>query len=387
MTESFQSVKFSSKLPKTEVSIFSRMSTLAQQHQAINLSQGFPNYPVSERLISLVEQYMRKGFNQYAPMPGILVLRETIAEKIASLYAVDVDANDEITITSGGTQALFTAIGTVIKPGDETIIFEPAYDSYKPTVELFGGNVVPIRLKAPDFSIDWAEVKSRISERTRLIILNNPTNPSAKIWKKQDFEMLEKLVKDTSIIILSDEVYEHMVYDGLQHCSVLQFPRLRERSFVVASFGKLLHTTGWKLGYAVAPKYFTEEFRKIHQFNVFSSNTPVQFAVADYIKDKSTYLELNAFFQKKRDLMLTGLKASRFKGIPCEGTYFLLIDYAQISDAAELAYAIQLIRQFKVATVPVSAFYSTFFDQNLLRICFAKDDDTLDQSLAILTKL
>ncbi|HLT87789.1 MAG TPA: methionine aminotransferase [Sphingobacterium sp.] len=387
MTGSFQSVKFSSKLPKTEISIFSRMSALAQEHQAINLSQGFPNYPVSDRLISLVEHYMRKGFNQYAPMAGVPSLREVIADKIASLYSIDVDPYDEITITSGGTQALFTAITTVIRPADEVLIFEPAYDSYKPTIELFGGKVIPIRLKAPDFSIDWAYVKSQISKSTKLIVLNNPTNPSARIWKKQDFERLEQLVKDTSAMILSDEVYEHMVYDGLLHYSVLQFPRLRERSFVVASFGKLLHTTGWKLGYVVAPKYFTEEFRKIHQFNVFSSNTPIQFAVADYIKDRNTYLELNAFFQQKRNLMVSGLKASRFKTLPCEGTYFLLMDYVQISEAAELAYAAELVSRFKVATVPVSAFYSAPFDQNLLRLCFAKDDNTLDQALEILIKI
>lgn len=387
MTASFQGVKFVSKLPKTEVSIFSRMSALAQEHEAINLSQGFPNYPASDRLVSLVDHYMRKGCNQYAPMPGILPLREVLAEKMNMLYQVDVDVEKEITITSGGTQALFTAIATVIRPGDEAIVFEPAYDSYRPSVELFGGKVVPVTLKAPHFAIDWQEVGALISPRTKLIIVNNPTNPSTKIWKKTDFEALEKLVRDTSIAILSDEVYEHIVYDNQLHWSLLQFPALWVRSFVVASFGKLLHTTGWKLGYVAAPAYLTTEFRKVHQFNVFSANTPMQFAIADYIQDKDSYLSLRAFFQEKRDLFVEGLKASRFQSLSCEGTYFLLMDYAPISDLPELDYATQLTTQFKVATIPVSAFYASPCDQRLLRICFAKDKETLNRALDLLIKI
>lgn len=387
MTASFQGVKFVSKLPKTEVSIFSRMSALAQEHEAINLSQGFPNYPASDRLVSLVDHYMRKGCNQYAPMPGILPLREVLAEKMNMLYQVDVDVEKEITITSGGTQALFTAIATVIRPGDEAIVFEPAYDSYRPSVELFGGKVVPVTLKAPHFAIDWQEVGALISPRTKLIIVNNPTNPSTKIWKKTDFEALEKLVRDTSIAILSDEVYEHIVYDNQPHWSLLQFPALWVRSFVVASFGKLLHTTGWKLGYVAAPAYLTTEFRKVHQFNVFSANTPMQFAIADYIQDKDSYLSLRAFFQEKRDLFVEGLKASRFQSLSCEGTYFLLMDYAPISDLPELDYATQLTTQFKVATIPVSAFYASPCDQRLLRICFAKDKETLNRALDLLIKI
>ncbi len=387
MTASFQRAKFVSKLPETEISIFSRMSALAQEHKAINLSQGFPNYPTSEKLIALVDHYMRKGCNQYAPMPGIFPLREVLAEKIHMLYQVDVDVEKEITITSGGTQALFTAIATLIRPGDEVIVFEPAYDSYRPSVELFGGKVVPVTLKAPHFTIDWKEVETLISPRTKLIIVNNPTNPSTKIWKKRDFEALGKLVQDTSITILGDEVYEHIVYDNQIHWSLLQFPTLWERSFVMASFGKLLHTTGWKLGYVAAPAYLTTEFRKIHQFNVFSANTPMQFAIADYIRDKDSYLSLPAFFQEKRDLFIEGLKASRFQSLPCEGTYFLLMDYAPISDLPELAYATQLTTQFKVATVPVSAFYASSCDQCLLRICFAKDKDTLNRALDLLIKI
>ena len=387
MTASFQRAKFVSKLPETEISIFSRMSALAQEHKAINLSQGFPNYPTSEKLIALVDHYMRKGCNQYAPMPGIFPLREVLAEKMHMLYQVDVDVEKEITITSGGTQALFTAIATLIRPGDEVIVFEPAYDSYRPSVELFGGKVVPVTLKAPHFTIDWQEVETLISPRTKLIIVNNPTNPSTKIWKKRDFEALGKLVQDTSITILGDEVYEHIVYDNQIHWSLLQFPTLWERSFVVASFGKLLHTTGWKLGYVAAPAYLTTEFRKIHQFNVFSANTPMQFAIADYIRDKDSYLSLPAFFQEKRDLFIEGLKASRFQSLPCEGTYFLLMDYEPISDLPELAYATQLTTQFKVATVPVSAFYASSCDQRLLRICFAKDKDTLNRALDLLIKI
>ena len=387
MTTSSPITKFVSKFPDTEISIFSRMSALAQQHDAINLSQGFPNYPISPKLIALVEHYMRKGYNQYAPMQGVLPLREALAEKINMLYKLSVDVEKEITITAGATQALFTAIGTLIRPGDEVVIFEPAYDSYQPSVELFGGKVVPVTLKAPHFTINWKEVEQLISPRTKLIIINNPTNPSTKVWKKADFEALEKLVRNSSISILSDEVYEHMVYDKQPHISVLQFPALWLRSFVVASFGKLLHSTGWKLGYIVAPAYLTAEFRKIHQFNVFSANTPMQFAIADYIRDKDSYMSLYDFFQDKRDLFVEGLKASRFKSLACEGTYFLLMDYTSITDVPELDYATQLTVQYKIATVPVSAFYAARYDQQLLRICFAKDDETILRALDLLIKV
>ncbi|NQD71780.1 aminotransferase class I/II-fold pyridoxal phosphate-dependent enzyme [Sphingobacterium shayense] len=381
-----QSNFIDSKLPNTELSIFSQMSALAQQHNAINLSQGFPNYPTDPELIDLVSYYMRAGANQYAPMAGVAPLLHGLARKMEHLYGVGVDAENEITITSGGTQAIFTTIAATIRPQDEVIIFEPAYDCYSPTVELFGGKVIPVRLEAPDFKIDWEELRSKLSSRTRLIILNNPNNPSTKILERQDLEELENLVHESAIMILSDEVYEHLIFDEKKHHSVLMFPGLRERSFVVASFGKLLHTTGWKLGYVVAPAVLSKEFRKVHQFNVFSANTPMQLAIADYLK-REHYLQLPAFFQKKRDFLTAGLEHSRFKVLPSEGTYFLLIDYSQVSSLSELDFSRQLTVEHGLASIPVSAFYSNQLEQKLLRLCFAKDQPTLTAAIDLLKKV
>lgn len=378
---------FSSKLPQTAVSIFSQMTALSNTYGAVNLSQGFPDFPADPELINLVTEYMRQGFNQYAPMQGIMALRQTIADKQEYLYRVQVNPETEITITSGGTQALFTAIGTVVYPGDEVIIFEPAYDSYKPSVEVFGGKVIPIRLQAPAFKIDWNEVEDLISDKTRLIIINNPNNPTATVLTQEDLAALERLIADRNIYVLSDEVYEHIVYDGRVHQSIIQYPGLRDKSFIVASFGKLLHTTGWKLGYIIAPPLLTAEFRKIHQFNVFSSNTPMQYAVARYLEQQERYLNLSSFFEKKRDQLITGLKETRFNVLPSQGTYFLLVDYSSISDQNELSFAQYLTKEYKVAMVPVSAFYSGAYNQHLLRICFAKKEGTLASAVKYLKKL
>lgn len=387
MTKTFQSPFLDSKLPTTAISVFSQMTALAEKHQALNLSQGFPNYPASAELIALVNRYMEDGFNQYAPMPGCMPLREQIAHKVSDVYAIAVDPESEITITAGGTQALFTAIATLVRPGDEVVIFEPAYDSYRPSVELFGGTVVPIRLLAPDFSIDWQQVRAAINDKTKLIIVNNPSNPAAKVLSSADLKALEDILRDSSIFLLSDEVYEHIVFDGRQHQSALSYPVLRERSFVVASFGKLLHTTGWKLGYAIAPPELSLEFRKVHQFNVFSVNTPMQMAIATYLKEERHYRELPAFFQEKRDFLVEGLRGSRFAVQASEGTYFLLLSYQGISDRSEMEFAQQLTIKHGVATVPIAAFYSEPCEQKLVRLCFAKDSDSLAKAIDLLQKV
>jgi len=358
------------------------MSALAAHHQAINLSQGFPDFDTDSHLIELVDKYMRAGFNQYAPMTGFHGLRECIAHKYAKQYGVDVDANAEVTITAGGTQGLFDVIAAVVRADDEVIIFEPAYDSYRPAVALFGGKVKAVQLLAPDFSINWDEVAQLITQKTRLIIVNNPSNPTGRIWSAEDILQLERLVKDSGIFVLSDEVYEHIVFDGRQHHTLLKSAVLRSRTFVVCSFGKLLHTTGWKIGYVIAPAALSQEFRKVHQFNVFSVNLPIQMAIAAYLGENTDYYAgLPLFFQKKREYLVQGLTASRFKVLPCEGTYFLLLDYSAISDKSELDFAQQLTHEAGVAMIPVSAFYSDSKNQQLLRICFAKKEDTLQEAI------
>ncbi|MGO3806202.1 MAG: methionine aminotransferase [Sphingobacterium sp.] len=382
-----QSEFFNSKLPRSATSIFSQMSALAVQHKAINLSQGFPSFPVDPTLIELVDYYMRAGANQYAPMAGVPALLAVLAKKIEHLYGASVDPGAEITITAGATQAIFTVIATTVRAGDEVIIFEPAYDCYAPTVELFKGKVVPVRLTGPDFKIDWEQVRAKVSSRTRLIIINNPNNPSTKVLAGSDLLQLEKLVRDSSIMILSDEVYEHLIFEQHVHQSVLAWSVLRARSFVVASFGKLLHTTGWKLGYVVAPPQLTNEFRKVHQFNVFSANTPMQLAIADYLKDPNHYLQLSKFFQQKRDFLTAGLQETRFKVLPSRGTYFLLIDYSLVSESSDIDFARMLTTEYRLASIPVSAFYSNGLDQKMLRLCFAKDQPMLTAAINILKKV
>jgi len=376
-----------SKLPKTGTTIFTIMSALANEHKAINLSQGFPGFPVNEELIALVNEKMKKGFNQYAPMPGVMALRERIAEKISKLYTYDYSADTEITITAGGTQAIFTAIQAVVREGDEVMVFDPAYDSYAPSVLLAGGIPVHIDLKAPDYKINWTEVKKMINQRTRMIILNSPQNPTGSVLSAKDMMHLEKLTKDSDIIILSDEVYEHIIFDGLEHQSIMRYPKLAERSFVVFSFGKTFHATGWKTGYVLAPANLMAEFRKVHQFNVFSANTPIQFALAEFMKNENNYKGIEKFYQQKRDKFQKMLAPSRFNILPCHGSYFQLLDYSKITDEKDTEYAKRLTIENGVASIPVSVFYQRGIDNKLLRFCFAKDDDMLEQAAEKLNKI
>lgn len=328
-----------SKLPQVGTNIFSVMSQLASQHNALNLSQGFPDFDCSPNLIELVNKFMNKGFNQYAPMIGVKELREGIAKKMEDLHHAMYDVEKEITVTSGGSEALFSAIASTIHPGDEVIIFEPAYDLYHPTVKLFGGIPKTIQLLSPDFIIDWNEVRNKISSKTKMIILNNPNNPATSVLTDHDFKELIKIVENTNIFLISDEVYEHIIFDGSKHISVSQYPELKKRAFVVASFGKLYHITGWKIGYCLAPEFLMNEFRKVHQFNVFCVNTAIQYALAEFLKRKEEYLELSPFFQQKRDFFIEGLNQTPFKVIQPKGTYFLLANYSKISDLNELEFS------------------------------------------------
>ncbi|MET3733016.1 methionine aminotransferase [Moheibacter stercoris] len=375
-----------SKLPLIGTNIFTVMSNYANQHGAVNLSQGFPDYQPSPILIELVSEAMKKGFNQYAPMAGYLLLREEIAKKYENLYGANYDVNDEITITAGGSEAVFSVISSMIHAGDEVIIFEPAFDLYRPIIELFGGIVKPIILKGPDFTINWDEVKKLISPQTKMIVLNNPNNPATTTLKEQDFKILADIVRDSNILLLSDEVYEHIVFDGQPFWSITKFPELKDRTFVVASFGKLFHITGWKVGYVLAPKELTSELRKIHQFNVFCVNAPAQIAIAEFLKRKEEYLHLPQFFQQKRDFLTQGLETTPFKVIKPEGSYFLLADYSEISDLPDNEFAFWLTEKFKVATIPISAFYQESPDQKLVRFCFAKKEETMAKAIENLNK-
>lgn len=376
-----------SKLPGTGTNIFSVMSKLAEEHQAINLSQGFPDYDCDPKLIEYVADAMRQGFNQYAPMTGLPALREVIAEKMNLLYGANYNPETEINITAGGTQAIFTSLSAYIHPGDEVIIFEPAYDAYAPTIKLLGGLVKPYELAPPNYEIDWEMVKKLFSANTKMIILNSPQNPTGCVLSEKDIKALIKLTKNTDIMILSDEVYEHIIFDGKQHHSVALYPELRERSFIVASFGKLLHTTGWKLGYCLAPEQLMKEFRKVHQFNVFSVNTPMQVGIARYLKDPQSYLGLSAFFQQKRDLFRNLLAETKFKLLPCDGSYFQCVSYEHLSDEKDVAMAERLIKEYGVASIPVSAFYIRNTDHHVLRFCFAKKQETLEKAVERLVKL
>lgn len=367
--------------------IFSVMSKLAEEYKAINLSQGFPDYACDEKLINKVTEAMKSGFNQYAPMPGLTELRELIAEKAEKLYAATYNPDTEVTITAGGTQAIFTALTSCISQGDEVIIFEPAYDCYAPAIKLLGGLVKPYELSPPDYEIDWEMVKKLFTANTKMIILNSPQNPTGCILSEKDIKALIKLTKNTDILILSDEVYEHIVFDDKKHHSVALYPELRERSFIVASFGKLLHTTGWKLGYCLAPENLMKEFRKIHQFNVFSVNTPMQVGITNYLKDPDTYLGLSEFFKQKRDLFRGLLTETRFKLLPCHGSYFQCVGYEHLSSEKDTDMAIRLIKEYGVASIPVSAFYTRNTDHQILRFCFAKKQETLEKAVERLMKL
>jgi methionine aminotransferase len=376
-----------SKLPGIGTNIFSVMSTLSEQHQAINLSQGFPDYDCDPKLIELVNDAMKGGENQYAPMAGLPLLRELVADRVNRTHHATYNSDQEVTITAGGTQAIFTALASCINPGDEVIIFEPAYDCYAPTVRMFGGLVKPYGMAFTENKIDWDMVKKLFSANTKMIILNSPHNPTGSILQEDDIQALIKLTKDTDVLILSDEVYEHLVYDGKKHLSVAAYPELRERAFLIASFGKVLHATGWKVGYCIAPEFLMKEFRKIHQFNVFSVNTPMQVAIAKYLQDESVYSDLTAFFQQKRDLFRSLLSHTRFEMLPCYGSYFQCVTYKAISDEVDFALATRLIKDFGVAAIPLSAFYTRSTDCQVLRFCFAKKQETLENAVNRLIKL
>ncbi|MDO9274515.1 MAG: methionine aminotransferase [Lutibacter sp.] len=380
-------VSIHSKLPALKTSIFSIMSGLAAKENALNLSQGFPNFESDLKLIELVNKAMVNGKNQYAPMPGIISLREAIAEKMFNLYGVSYNPQTEITITAGATQAIFTAIAATVHKDDEVIIFKPAYDCYEPTIELFGGKTISVQLNPEDFSIDWQKVKGLISEKTKMMIVNSPHNPSGRILSKNDMLQLEALLKNTNILLLSDEVYEHIIFDGEKHQSAALFPALAERAFITASFGKTFHNTGWKVGYCIAPAKLTEEFRKVHQFNVFSVNHPTQVALAEYLKNPNHYLELGSFYQQKRDLFLSLLKDSRFNFIPSKGTYFQLLNFSKITNESDIDFAIKLTKEQKIASVPISVFNEAGLDTRVLRFCFAKTDETLKKAAEILCNI
>jgi len=369
-----------SKLPHVGTTISTVMSALAARHKAINLSQGFPDFDCSEDLKQLVSAAMREGHNQYAPMPGIMPLRAAIAQKIHALYGRDIHPDTEITITPGGTYAIFTAIATCIRPGDEVIIFEPAYDSYVPNVVVNGGTPVLVPLTFPDYRINWELVRSKITPRTRMIMLNTPHNPTGSILSEADLAELDHLVAAHRLLVLSDEVYEHLVFDGERHLSLLRYPALFQHSFVTFSFGKVFHNTGWKMGYCVAPAHLTQEYRKVHQYLCFSVNTPMQYGLAKFLETPEHYLSLAAFYQEKRDYFLELMAGTRFTPLPCKGSYFQVMDYSRISAESDRDFATRMTREFGVASIPVSAFYQQGQDDRVLRFCFAKKRETLEQA-------
>lgn len=378
------------KLPKVGTTIFTVMSALATEYQAVNLSQGFPDFGCSPELIDLVSKAMQKGFNQYAPMAGVPILRERIAEKTYQLYQKKVNPDTEVTVTSGATEALYAAIAAVVQPEDEVIIFEPAYDSYVPAIELNGGKVVPIALNYPTYHIDWQVVREKISAKTKLIIINTPHNPTGSVLSATDLDELEKIVRGTNIFLIGDEVYEHIIFDDNQHQSLLLRPELAQRSFVISSFGKTFHTTGWKIGYCVAPADLTKEFRKVHQYLTFSSATPLQYAIAEYLANPTPYLTLPKFYEEKRNQFVNLIKGTKFSCLPASGTYFQLLDYSAITDEKDTDFAIRITKEFGVAAIPVSVFYSEnqlTTSQKVLRFCFAKSTETLEKAADKLHKI
>lgn len=376
-----------SRLPDISMSIFAIMSKMAADHGAINLSQGFPDFQVDPVVIDLIHKQMKAGHNQYAPMPGAPALRNVIAGVISKTYNHNVNPETEITISAGATEALYAAIAALVHPGDEVIVFDPAYDSYNPAIRLNGGVPVHIDLRYPDFSIDWEEVKSRISSRTRMIMVNTPQNPSGAVLTARDLSQLERLAEEHNLIVLSDEVYERIIFDNIRHESVLHYPNLAKRSIAVFSFGKTFHATGWKVGYAIAPEALTREIRKTHQFITFSVNTPVQLALAEYMQTPAHYENLGSFYQQKRDYFLQGIKGSSFEPMPCHGSYFQSLSFKNISSLPDRQMAEELTIKHKVASVPVSVFYNNKTDNKLLRFCFAKSEQTLDQAMEILRKI
>ena len=380
-------IKINSKFKSSQESIFAVMSRMAKEYNAINLSQGFPGYSIDPNLIQMVNNYMQKGFNQYAPMIGIPELREAISKMHLEASGFEYNFDKEITITAGATQGLYTAISSLIGEGDEVIVFEPAYDSYVPTIQANGGKPIYISLQHPTYSIDWNEVNKRISSKTKMIILNNPHNPTGAIFTDEDLKKLAKIVKGSNIIILSDEVYQHIIFDGQKHHSVANYPELRERSIIAGSFGKSIHATGWKVGYILAPKFITKEFRSFHQWVVFAVNTPIQYAIAEYISKPENYLNVGSFLQEKRDFFIDVMKNSKFKPIPSSGTYFQLMDYSAISKESDIKFTKWLCQEKKVAAVPVSVFYHEKTDHKVVRFCFAKENNELEQAAKLLQQL
>ena len=380
-------MKFRSKLPNLALTIFSEMTQLANEHGAINLSQGFPDFDVHSELVELVGKHMRAGNNQYAPMQGVLALREMIARKVRDLYGASYDPATEITVTSGATEALYAVITAVVHPGDEVIVIEPAFDSYVPAIALSGGVPRYVKLKYPDYRIDWNEIEDAINPKTALIILNTPHNPTGAAFSKEDLSNLTDLIADKDVFIAGDEVYEHIIFDGLTHESLVKHPELAARSFVVSSFGKTYHTTGWKIGYCLAPEVLSKELQKIHQFLTFASNTPIQFAYAEFMRKKEHYLELGRFYQTKRDRFLQLLENSRFKPLPCRGTYFQMLDYSDITDEPDMDFARRLTTEHGVAAIPPSVFYHDGEDNKVLRFCFAKKDNTLEEAASRLSRI
>jgi len=380
-------MQINSKLPNIGTTIFSVMSGLAKEYNAINLSQGFPDFGCDSKLLDFAQKHMSAGFNQYAPMPGVQPLREVISELLQNCYGAIYHPETEITITAGATQAIYTSIAAFISKGDEVIVFEPAYDCYIPAIEVHGGIVKPIALDYPNFTINWETVKKTITDNTRMIIINSPHNPSGTTLLESDLLELQKLVIGKNIIVISDEVYEHMCFDGKEHQSVARFKTLAAQSIIVSSFGKTVHATGWKIGYVAAPKELMTEFRKVHQFLVFCVNHPFQLALADYLKDSATYLELHKFYQAKRDYFKKLISTSRFTIEPCTGTYFQLLNYKAITDEIDTEFAIRLTKEKGLASIPLSVFYTKNNQQQLLRFCFAKKEETLEKAADIICKL
>ncbi|WP_367850086.1 pyridoxal phosphate-dependent aminotransferase [Rhodoferax sp. WC2427] len=375
------------KLPAVGTTIFTVMSALAAEHNAVNLGQGFPDFNCDPALVQAVTEAMQQGLNQYPPMPGIPALREAVAAKIEALHARKYSAATEITITAGATQGIITAILAVVRPGDEVIVLEPCYDSYVPNIELAGGTPVRVPLTPHTFRPDFAKIAAAITPKTRAILINSPHNPSATIWSRADMLALQDLLAPTEVLLISDEVYEHMVFDGAQHESAARYPGLAARAFIVSSFGKTFHVTGWKVGTVVAPAPLMAEFRKVHQFNVFTVNTPVQHGLSHYLANPAPYLELPAFYQRKRDLFRAGLAATKFKLLPSEGSYFQCVDISDVSDLGEADFCQWLTQEIGVAAIPLSAFYGNGFDQRVVRFCFAKKDETLQAALERLARL
>ena len=376
-----------SKLPNLGITIFTKMSKLAQEHNAINLSQGFPDFPPDQKLLELVKQGLDENHNQYAPLAGLISLRKTLAEKLYKSYGSRYSAEEEITITAGATQAIFTAISAFIRQDDEVIVFKPAYDCYEPAIELYGGKPILVEMKAPTYKIDWQEVSAKITSKTKMIVINTPHNPSGTVLEKEDLLQLQQLVENTNILILSDEVYEHLIYDDKKHQSVARFPKLAERSLITYSFGKTFHVTGWKVGYCVAPEELMKEFRKVHQYNVFCVNHPMQWALNEYLQKPDHYLELSAFYQEKRDYFLQQIKNSRLELIPAQGTYFQTASYKNITTEKDTDFALRLIKEKGLATIPVSVFNKDQKDELVLRFCFAKKKETLAKAATIINSL